>query len=350
LFEIETVDIAETGRSGRAHRVAGAWAREGPARGSTPPGSRSALALRARIVHAMVCVVSDHGFQGASVRLVCERARVSRRAFHECFRSPEDCMQAALELALGHEQMLIAQAFDGAERWEDGLRGALLGTLEFLDAEPELARTAIVEALAAGPAVRAVRERVAEQFRAAVVARIEHEVPFTWPLAAEAMFASVIGVVYAHLTVRHPQPLVALLAPLMTTLLAPFSDAGALGLEVARSQELAHSVLAARTCDAEAARERHADWAGAVLPASIDNPRARRRRECLSFLAAHPGASNRAVAEGVGIGQVSQVSRVLAHLAGQGLAVKRTGGPGRPNAWWLTPRGQRAASVICGQS
>jgi DNA-binding IclR family transcriptional regulator len=90
-----------------------------------------------------------------------------------------------------------------------------------------------------------------------------------------------------------------------------------------------------------------------ALPATLANPGARRARECLLFLAEQGGRglspSNREIAVGIGVAHLSQISRLLAHLAEEGLVVKRSEGAGKRNAWRLTPRGQEIARGLAGQ-
>lgn len=58
------------------------------------------------------------------------------------------------------------------------------------------------------------------------------------------------------------------------------------------------------------------------------------------------GESNRAVGEGIGLPRLKQAGDLLARLADEGLLVKQAGGPGRPNAWSLTPHGERVARAL----
>jgi hypothetical protein len=80
----------------------------------------------------------------------------------------------------------------------------------------------------------------------------------------------------------------------------------------------------------------------------LGNPSARRLRECLLFLAGYPDCSNREVAVGIGIAHQSQISRLLSRLLRENLAVRRSAGPGKRNAWRLTPRGEEIARALSG--
>jgi hypothetical protein len=84
----------------------------------------------------------------------------------------------------------------------------------------------------------------------------------------------------------------------------------------------------------------------ASVPAGLGNPSARRARECLLFLAEHPGSSNREVAAGIGVAHQSQISKLLCHLVGEGLVIKRSEGVGKRNEWRLTPHGGQIARAL----
>jgi len=67
------------------------------------------------------------------------------------------------------------------------------------------------------------------------------------------------------------------------------------------------------------------------------------------FLAEHPDASNREVATGIGVEHQSQISRLLTYLAQESLAVKRSEGKGKRNAWRLTESGEALARALSEQ-
>lgn len=310
------------------------------------PAIDALIPRRARILRAAVDVIAQRGFAGASVAAVIERAGVARASFHAEFDDLDGCVGVVLDETLAHTLALVSDAFENAECWRDGLRRALLAVLVFLEGEPALARVAMVESLAGGAVVLAHREHVVSAFRVAVAARIEGEVPYRWPLAAEGMFASVMGVVHARMSAAEPAPLAGLLAPLMATLVAPFSDAEELEREVSRCERLAADAvsecagapLAAAGCWPLA----HAP----VLPAMLAHPRSRRARDCLLFVSEHPGVSNREIAGGIGVAAASQISRLLSRLAREGLLIKRSEGAGRPNVWRLSDHGRQTLGAL----
>lgn len=86
-----------------------------------------------------------------------------------------------------------------------------------------------------------------------------------------------------------------------------------------------------------------------ALPAMLSNPNARRARECLIFLAQHPGASNRELATGIGVTHQPQISRLLSRLLGENLVSKRSQGAGKRNAWRLSARGEDVLRMLPGR-
>ena len=73
-----------------------------------------------------------------------------------------------------------------------------------------------------------------------------------------------------------------------------------------------------------------------------------RTMSVLSAIAAQPGLSNRDVSVRAGIVDQGQISRLLGRLAQFDLVVNRGLGQasGAPNAWELTPRGEKIERAI----
>ncbi|HEY2570869.1 MAG TPA: helix-turn-helix domain-containing protein [Solirubrobacteraceae bacterium] len=69
-------------------------------------------------------------------------------------------------------------------------------------------------------------------------------------------------------------------------------------------------------------------------------------RACLLFLAEHEGASNRDIADALGMSHSPQASRLLSRLCAERLVDKRSQGTGKRNEWRLTKRGTDAVAAI----
>jgi AcrR family transcriptional regulator len=106
----------------------------------------------------MAEAVAEHGYAGTTVEDVLSRARMSRRTFYQLFRNREECFLAAYDAALAGAMERLARAHS------DGVRGgrvepALAALLQYLAAEPGLARVWLVEAPSLGAAGLARHER-----------------------------------------------------------------------------------------------------------------------------------------------------------------------------------------------
>jgi AcrR family transcriptional regulator len=320
-------------------------------------GDRAPATQRARILDVVVRVVAERGFAGATVKLVIGRAGVSRRAFYECFDGLEECVTAVIDEGYERAHGLIVEAFAGETLWLDGVRAALAALLVFFDSERELSWVLLVEATAAGVYAREQRERYVVALTSMIERRwgwgvSEHR---SHALDTAGVMASLLGVLHSHLVRRDPRPLIELLGPMMGLVTAPYLGAKATAREVARGNELARA-LRTRSEDprhgspharselgpAEEGREKE----DARIPPSLRDPRAHRARRCVIYLVGHPGASNREIAQGVGIARDTQISTLLARLTAMGVLIKRSAGAGHPNVWRLTPMGEHIAALL----
>jgi hypothetical protein len=122
---------------------------------------------------------------------------------------------------------------------------------------------------------------------------------------------------------------------------APYLDQRAVTREIARGEALARELLAERY-----APHQQTQQAGVEVPNLLLDPRAHRARACLLYLAENPGASNRQVADAVGVTGRTQISALLARMHSVGLLAKRPSRPGGPNAWSLSQHGERISNML----
>ena len=171
------------------------------------------------------------------------------------------------------------------------------------------------------------------------------------PVAAVGVMASVLGLIQTHLVTEQSGPLIELLGPLMGFVTSLSLDKEDRAREVRRGAELAREIKAGDPRWSPPVRPpRPSSAPDVALPATLANPGAHRARECLLFLA-EQGArgfspSNREIGIAIGVTDKSQISRLLAYLAGENLVVKRSEGRGKRNASGLTPRGEEIARAL----
>jgi AcrR family transcriptional regulator len=302
----------------------------------------------------MVRLAGERGFAAVTVGAVCAHAKVSRATFYAMFDSLEGCFLAVIDDGYARVRAVIERAFADAHSWRAGLCDALAALLIMFDREPQLARVWFVETLAAGSWALERRER----YIAALTSMIEER----WPvpdtaranaLAAPAVMESILGIIHTRQLARDPQPLIALLGPLMGLIGAHYLPPGAVAREMRRGDQLSRSLLEAQP---RAAGERSSADArmGACEPVGVPpllrSPRARRPRECLLYIAEQcrrgHRPSNRQIADAIGIARHDQISTLLSRLAAAGLIAKPPTRAGHANAWSLTPSGEQAARGI----
>jgi AcrR family transcriptional regulator len=123
-------------------------------------------AQRARTVEAMVEAVAARGYADTRVVDVIERAGISRKTFYELFDDKEQCFLAAYDQVFARLFQLTQEAFEGVagRPWAERIRAGVTVLMSELAANPEAARFAVIEVLAAGPRALARRDAALRQF------------------------------------------------------------------------------------------------------------------------------------------------------------------------------------------
>jgi AcrR family transcriptional regulator len=122
-----------------------------------PPGEdrfraeQLSRAPRQRILTAMTDIVAKRGYQGTTIEHIVKRAGVSRATFYECFANREDCLLGGFDEAVGEGRRRAVLAASDEDEWPAQIRAGLAAVLDYVAAEPALARTCLVESVTAGP-------------------------------------------------------------------------------------------------------------------------------------------------------------------------------------------------------
>jgi AcrR family transcriptional regulator len=297
---------------------------------------------------AMAEVAAERGAANATVAHVVARSGVSRRTFYEIFEDREDCFIAAFDDAAQRAGEYVLDAYEGAGKWHERMRAGLAGLLEFLEAEPFMGRLLVVESLGAGPAALERRRRLLQRLGVAVDEGrgARGQDPGLPELTAEGVVGAVLSVIHGRLLTRPPvemdgghggaeKPgrLLDLTSPLMSMIVLPYLGQGTARREAARPNPKP-------TGPARGVRHDPLQRVGMRLTY---------RTMCvLSAIAAHPGSSNRRVADAAGVTDQGQMSKLLGRLLALGLIENVRAAParGEPNSWRLTGRGQEIERAI----
>jgi AcrR family transcriptional regulator len=303
-----------------------------PGQGVLPRGHVTEI-QRARMLSAAVEAIEENGYPRLTVAQVINRAKVSRKTFYDLFVDREDCFLAVFERTLDQIRARVVEAFEQESSWREGVRAGLAALLVFIDEEPELARLCIVDALGGGPRVLEERARVLAQLRRVIdrgrtAATVRREPP---SVTAEGVIGAVFAVIHTRLLERSSKPYMGLHGPLMSMIVLPY-----LGVRVASREQ-------SRPAPQVRRRAKTDPGVGRDPMAGLDMRLTYRTVRVLTAIREHPGASNREVANGSGISDQGQISKLLSRLEGLGLIenVGQVQSKGAPNEWYLTERGQR---------
>ena len=312
---------------------------------------------RARMIAAMVDVVSERSRSNATVAHVVARSGVSRRTFYEVFDDFEDCFLAALDQSISRASEYVLGAYDPADRWRVRIRKALVGLLEFLEDEPAMGRLCLVETLGAGRRVYERRQRAVDAVIAVVdEGRRESKSAMALPpLTSEGVVGGVLSVLHARLVPhvrpsrggghprgeQHPRAsgrrdsLLELTGSLMGMLVLPYLGPGAAQKE--SSQAVPERRIRPRAASRDPLRD-------------LEMRLTYRTVRVLLSIAATPGASNREVGVAAGIDDQGQISKLLSRLEKLGLIENSGAGQvrGAPNAWALTKKGVEVQQLVVG--
>jgi len=108
---------------------------------------------RERLIAGLAEAVAENGYAGTTIAHITRHAAVSRRTFYEHFGSKDECFVAAYDTVMAELRQRVDDAFNEEGEWPQAVRAGIAAMLDFLTAEPHLARLSMVEALVAGPVV-----------------------------------------------------------------------------------------------------------------------------------------------------------------------------------------------------
>jgi AcrR family transcriptional regulator len=113
-----------------------------------------ARSQRERLLEAAVRVVAEKGYGATTVADLTREAGISRTTFYAMFEDKEACFLAAYDSVADALVRRVAAAYEAEERWPDRARAGLAALLAALAEEPAIARLALVDVGAAGPAAQ----------------------------------------------------------------------------------------------------------------------------------------------------------------------------------------------------
>jgi AcrR family transcriptional regulator/DNA-binding MarR family transcriptional regulator len=297
---------------------------------------------RARLLGAAIPVVNELGWSGVTVADIASRARVSRRTFYDLFANREDCLLAVFEDMVARVEQELAAADLQNVSWLERVRTGLWTILCFLDSDRALARVCVVQSARGAQRVLEAREDLLSRL-AGILERGGGEGARECPppLVAEGLVGAATAIVYKRLLTGDRAPLSELQGELMGMIVLPYLGPAAASRERKRRVPKFPKSAASRVREGMGV-------AGEDALQDVPMRLTYRTARVLEVTAQYPGANNREIGELAGIHDQGQVSKLLARLLRLGLLENKGEGQakGEPNAWCLTPLGERVAQQL----
>jgi len=191
---------------------------------------------RQRIIAGAAEIIAAQGYRNVSVADIVKAAAVARGRFYEHFSSKEDCFFALYDYGTAAALNVVEESCKGLEgNFPERVQAGVAALLAYIEANPELARSCIVEGPAVGPAISPRFESLISGFAALLRTgrdvEGEEELPTT---VEETVVGGLYWILYYALLERKPKKVGRLLAQLSEFSLIPFAGVGAIGSTPAR--------------------------------------------------------------------------------------------------------------------
>jgi hypothetical protein len=254
---------------------------------------------------------------------------VSELEFSAVFDSEQSCVLEAFAEGLKRLSRTVDEAVAGKRTWLERLRTGVVAFLGFLDDERGWGRLLILEApIADGVLALRCQQRVLGVLTGLLDDGAPQAMGELSPepmLTSELVAGGVVSVIRARMLRGEGERWVQLAPQLMSFIVG---------------QAAAGAELAGESTSAD----------GLAPVAQLPMRPTRRTLLVLRAIAQVPRSNNREVAQAAGVGDEGQASKLLARLERRGV-IENVGvgaARGEPNAWLLTPYGQRVVERISG--
>jgi AcrR family transcriptional regulator len=181
---------------------------------------------RERLIAGLAEAVAENGYAGTTIAHITRHAAVSRRTFYEHFASKDECFVAAYDMVMSELDRRVGEAFEQEDEWSQAVRAGLAAMLEFLTAEPHLARLSMVEALVAGPVVveryDAAIQNLVPYFQAGREGRSDDVLAGLSATTEEALVGGIVSLISRRIFADRTGELESLLPDLVEFALTPY--------------------------------------------------------------------------------------------------------------------------------
>jgi AcrR family transcriptional regulator len=149
-----------------------------------------------RLITAAYTLFADPGFHGTTIERLCASARISNRAFYECFSSREDLMRAVYDRCV--EETITAvnkTVLETAPRLDDRIVAGIEGYVRFVTSDVRRARIMHLEVRRAGNVLSAARQRSVKAFTELIEGTVQDDLADPLPVDMHMLSLCLIGAV-----------------------------------------------------------------------------------------------------------------------------------------------------------
>ncbi|NUP61889.1 MAG: TetR/AcrR family transcriptional regulator [Nonomuraea sp.] len=148
---------------------------------------------RERLMTAAYTLYAKPGFAATTIERLCSEARISNRAFYECFGGREELLQALHERCVEESLAVVAKALQEAPGTLDGrVKAGIRAYIEFATADWRRARIMHLEVRRSGDVLTLSRQRAVDAF-ARLVEEASADFPQSPSLNRRLVALGVIG-------------------------------------------------------------------------------------------------------------------------------------------------------------
>lgn len=120
---------------------------------------------RERLISAAYTLFAQPGFHATTIERLCATARISNRAFYECFSSREDLMRAVYERCIEETLASVSEAIDTApSTLDDRIVAGIAEYIRFVTKDVRRARLMHLEVRRAGNVLSGARQQAVASF------------------------------------------------------------------------------------------------------------------------------------------------------------------------------------------
>lgn len=106
---------------------------------------------RRRMMDAVAELTAEQGYEATKIADIVRRAAVARKTLYDNFDGKEDLFLSAVDTTLNEMRVVVEEACERTDSFEDRIVGGLEALLDFIAEHPAASRTCMVEAISATP-------------------------------------------------------------------------------------------------------------------------------------------------------------------------------------------------------